>query len=118
MPLSDVTIRNLKPRDKAYKVSDFDGLFITVKPTGSRLWHFKYRIDGKEKLLSLGIYPAVTHGQARAGRDKARAMIAGGQDPSDAKKDRKRKDQERRGITSPHKPISMLRKPNKKAARH
>ena len=55
MPLSDVTIRNLKPRDKAYKVADFEGLFITVKPTGSRLWHFKYRIAGKEKLLSIEI---------------------------------------------------------------
>lgn len=74
-------------------------MFITVKPTGSRLWHFKHRKDGKEKLLSLGIYPATTLAQARAGRDEARALLASGQDPSDAKKDRKREDQERRGIT-------------------
>lgn len=68
MPLSDATIRTLKPRDKAYKVSDFEGLFLTVKPTGSRLWHFKYRIAGKEKLLSLGIYPGVSLAQARTAR--------------------------------------------------
>ncbi len=54
MPLSDATIRSLKPREKPYKVSDFDGLFVLVKPTGSRLWQFKYRLDGKEKLLSIG----------------------------------------------------------------
>jgi hypothetical protein len=47
MPLSDATIRTLKPRDKAHKVSDFEVLFLTIKPTGSRLWHFKYRIAGK-----------------------------------------------------------------------
>jgi hypothetical protein len=60
MPLSDATIRALKPRDKPYKLSDFDGLFLNVEPMGSRLWQFKYRIGGKEKLLSIGIYPAVT----------------------------------------------------------
>ena len=58
MPLSDATrFRALKPRDKPYKVSDFDGLFLNVKPTGSRLWQFKYRIGGKEKLLSIGSTP-------------------------------------------------------------
>ena len=57
MPLTDATIRNLKPRDKPYKVSDFEGLFILVKQKGSRLWHQKYRIDGKEKLLAIGSYP-------------------------------------------------------------
>lgn len=81
MPLSDATIRTLKPRDKAYKVSDFEGLFLTVKPTGSRLWHFKYRIAGKEKLLSLGIYPGISLAQARIARDAARGMLATGQDP-------------------------------------
>lgn len=99
LPLSDVKIRNLKSRDKSYKVTDFDGLFIAVKPTASRLWHFKYRIDGKEKLLSLGIYPAVSFAQARAGRVEARPLLANGQDPGEARKDRKLKDQEKRGIT-------------------
>jgi len=57
MPLTDATLRNPKPRHKPYKVSDFEGLFILVKQKGSRLWHQKYRIDGKEKLLAIGSYP-------------------------------------------------------------
>lgn len=99
MPLTDATIRNLKPRDKPYKVSDFDGLFILVKPTGSRLWHQKYRFDGKEKLLAIGPYPEVSLAQARQARDAARALLAAGKDPSQAKQDRKREDKERRGLT-------------------
>ena len=99
MPLSDTTIRALKSRDKPYKVADFDGLLLSVKPTGSRLWHFKYRIDGKEKVLSFGIYPDVTLAAARIARDAARALLASGQDPGEVKQDRKREDKERRGHT-------------------
>ena len=87
MPLTDATIRVLKPKVKPYKVSDFEGLFMTVKPTGSRLWHFKCRIDGKEKLLSIGVYPEITLAQARGKKDEARALLASGKDPGDAKKD-------------------------------
>lgn len=99
MPLSDATIRNLKPREKPYKVSDFDGLFVLVKRTGSRLWQFKYRLDGKEKLLSIGRYPEISLAEARAARDAARALVAKSQDPSTAKQDQKRQERERRGLT-------------------
>ena len=99
MPLSDAAIRNLKPREKPYKVSDFDGLFLLVKPTGSRLWHFKYRLDGKEKLLSIGPYPEISLAEARAARDAARVLVAKSQDPSAAKQDHKREERERRGLT-------------------
>ncbi len=99
MPLTDATIRNLKPRDKPYKVSDFEGLFLLVKPTGSRLWHQKYRIEGKEKLLAIGSYPEVSLAQARLSRDAARALLAAGKDPSEAKQERKREEKERRGLT-------------------
>ena len=51
MPLSDIKIRNLKSGDKAYKVSDFEGLFILVKVSGAKLLRFKYRIDGNETVL-------------------------------------------------------------------
>ena len=90
MPLSDIQIRNLKPREKTYKVSDFDGLFVAVNPNGSKLWRFKYRLDGKEKLLSIGAYPAVTLVKARAVRDDARAKVSDGIDPSEAKQEEKR----------------------------
>jgi integrase len=99
MPLTDATIRNLKPRDKPFKVSDFEGLFLLVKPTGSRLWHQKYRIDGKEKLLAIGSYPEVSLAQARLARDAARALLASGKDPSEVKQERKREEKERRGLT-------------------
>lgn len=81
MPLSDAAVRNLKPRETQYKVSDFDGLFVLVKPTGARLWRFKYRIGGKEKLLSIGPYPETSLAEARARRDAARSMVAKGVDP-------------------------------------
>ncbi|NTT85997.1 tyrosine-type recombinase/integrase [Tabrizicola fusiformis] len=90
MPLSDAAIRRLKPREKQYKVSDFDGLFVLVRPNGSRLWQFKYRIAGKEKLLSIGPYPETSLTQARAMRDAARSMVARGIDPSEAKQKQKR----------------------------
>lgn len=90
MPLSDVQIRNFKPRERPYKVSDFDGLFVSVNPNGSKLWRFKYRLDGREKLLSIGAYPAVSLAQARAARDDARAKVAEGIDPSEAKQEDKR----------------------------
>ena len=99
MPLSDAAIRSLKPKEKSFKISDFEGLFLTVKSTGSKLWHFKYRIDGKEKLLSIGIYPEVTLAQARAKKDQARSQLASGQDPGEAKKDQKLQDRLRRGNT-------------------
>ncbi|MFK5979542.1 MAG: integrase arm-type DNA-binding domain-containing protein [Rhizobiaceae bacterium] len=82
MALTDLKIKNLKPRDKAYKVADFDGLFISVQPTGSRLFRFKYRVDGKEGLLSFGRYPDVSLLQARQKRDDARKLVAAGINPS------------------------------------
>lgn len=99
MPLSDTKIRNLKGKDKAYKVSDFEGLFVLVKPNGSRLWQFKYRLDGKEKLLSIGVYPDVSLAQARKAKEQARAMVAEGIDPSEAKQDQKRLRLEAKGHT-------------------
>lgn len=78
MPLSDVQIRNLKPKAKPYKVGDFDGLYMTVTPTGSRLWHLKYRIAGREKRLSFGAYPAISLAQARQLQDEARSLLAAG----------------------------------------
>lgn len=90
MPLSDIQIRNLKPRDKPYKVSDFEGLFVLVKVSGAKSWRFKYRVDGKEKLLVIGNYPAVSLIMARRERDEAKAKLAAGIDPSRAKQDAKR----------------------------
>ena len=89
MPLSDIKIRNLKSRDKLYKVSDFEGLFILVKVSGAKSWRFKYRTDGKERLLVIGDYPAVTLEKARQTRDIAKAQLADGMDPSEIKQEEK-----------------------------
>ncbi len=90
MPLSDVQIRNLKIKEKPYKVGDFGGLFVLVKTSGAKSWRFKYRIDGREKLLVIGDYPAVTLAKARQERDAAKVKLAEGIDPSQAKQDAKR----------------------------
>jgi integrase len=81
MPLTDTAIRNAKPKDKPYKLADEKGLFLLVNPNGSRWWRLKFRIGGKEKLLSLGVYPAVSLKEARDKRDEARKLIAQGIDP-------------------------------------
>ena len=91
MAFTTAKINALKSKNKPYKVSDFDGLYILVNPTGSRLWRFKYRRAGKEKLLSLGAYPAVGLREARLLRDEARANLAKGLDPAVLKKKRKRR---------------------------
>ncbi|WP_417263924.1 tyrosine-type recombinase/integrase [Celeribacter sp.] len=99
MPLSDVQIRNLKPKEKQYKISDFEGLYVLVKPNGSKLWQMKYRYFGRERLLSLGAYPAVSLAQARKLKDEARALLAQDIDPSEAKQEAKRAKREAQGHT-------------------
>jgi hypothetical protein len=86
MPLSDTTIRNAKPKEKKHKITDGRGLFLLVTPSGGKWWRFKYRIDGKEKLLSFGTYPEVSLSDARKCREEAREMVAKGIDPSAARK--------------------------------
>jgi integrase len=80
--LNDTKVRSAKSREKAFKLSDERGLFLLVMPTGSRLWRLKYRLNGREKLISLGAYPDVTLKRAREKRDAARRLIADGVDPS------------------------------------
>ena len=57
--LTDVKIRALKPRERAYRVSDGDGLALEVTPQGKFLWRFRYRWSGKERMISLGAYPVL-----------------------------------------------------------
>lgn len=82
MPLSELAIRNAKAKPKPYKMSDGAGLYVLVKPTGSRLWRLDYRHNGKRKTLALGEYPIITLAAARSRRDDARREIANGVDPS------------------------------------
>lgn len=77
MALTDTAIKAAKPKDKAFKLYDEAGLFIQVTPSGGKWWRFKYRFEGKEKLLSLGTYPEVSLLEARERRNKARKLLAG-----------------------------------------
>jgi integrase len=88
--LSDSAARNAKPRAKAYKVSDGDGLFLLVMPSGSKYWRLKYFFGAKEKLLAVGVYPEISLSEARERRGQARKLLAAGIDPADAKREAKR----------------------------
>ncbi|WP_415887686.1 tyrosine-type recombinase/integrase [Neptuniibacter sp. QD37_6] len=85
MKLTDTKIRQAKPRDKDYKLSDGRGLFLLIKKNGSKYWRLKYRFAGKEKLLSIGVYPEITLKKARKATDEARELLEQGIDPSQHK---------------------------------
>ncbi|MEQ4658623.1 Arm DNA-binding domain-containing protein, partial [Providencia manganoxydans] len=86
MALSARQIQTAKPKDKEYKLSDERGLYLLVKPNGARYWRMKYRFAGKEKKLSIGVYPDVSLADARVKRDEARKLLAEGNDPAEQKK--------------------------------
>jgi len=80
--LTALQVRHLQPQAKPYKRGDAGGLFVIVNPTGTKYWRWKYRFGGKEKVLALGVFPAVSLADARLARDKARVMHSQGIDPS------------------------------------
>ena len=69
MPLTDTTVRAIKPSPKPQKIADGGGLYLFVTPNGTKAWRLAYRYNGKQKTLSVGIYPVVTLGEARAGQE-------------------------------------------------
>ena len=99
MALTARQIDTAKPADKDYKLSDAQGLYLLVKKSGAKYWNLKYRFGGKEKKLSIGVYPAVTLAQARSKRDEARRMLADGIDPSHEKQVQKRAHRENTAST-------------------
>ena len=82
MPLTDLKLRQLKPTAAPYRQSDGGGLFIEVRPGGSRLWRLAYRFGGKQKLLALGSYPETPLARARQLRQDARSKLQAGRDPA------------------------------------
>jgi integrase len=81
MALTDTAIRGTKPSSKPFKMYDRGGLFLLVNPGGSKLWRWRYRFDGKEKLMALGEYPLIGLGQARELHFESRKTLAAGTDP-------------------------------------
>lgn len=86
MALTDTAIKAAKPADKPVKMSDGDGLYLLVHPSGGKWWRFDYRFDGKRKTLSMGVYPEVSLRDARDRRDDARRKIANQIDPGEHRK--------------------------------
>jgi integrase len=84
--LSNSAVKNAKAGTKPYKLTDERGLSLHVQPTGAKWWRLKYRVAGREKLMSLGTYPDTSLALAREKRDKARQQLAVGDDPSALRK--------------------------------
>ena len=82
MALTDVKVKNLKAKDKQYKVADEKSLYVQVTPAGGKLWRFKYSFGGKRKVIALGRYPDVTLSMARQKRREAKSLLADGIDPA------------------------------------
>jgi len=82
MPLTDVKIRNAKPTGKPFKIADSAGLYIEIRPTGKKLWRYRYKIAGKENVYALGEYPDLSLSDARATRDEVRKLVKQGIHPA------------------------------------
>jgi hypothetical protein len=89
MALTDIAIRNAKAKDKPYKLSDTAGLYLLINPNSKKYWRLKYRFAGKEKLLSIGVYPIINLSEAREKSLEAKKLLANNIDPSQTKKDDK-----------------------------
>lgn len=89
MALTDTAIRNAKPSEKEYKLSDSGGLYLLLTPAGGKLWRLKFRVEGREKKLAIGAYPEISLSDARKRRDEARELMAAGKDPAREKQQAK-----------------------------
>lgn len=93
MPITDVAARTAKPREKEYKLTDGHGLYLLIKPSGSKRWYLKYRYEGKESRAALGAYPLITLAKAREKRDAIRLLLADGISPNAKKEEIKQQEQ-------------------------
>ena len=82
--LTDTKLRTLKPRESAYRIADTNGLCIEVRPSGSKVWRYRYRHGGKPSIITMAEYPAMGLAEARAERDRLRALVRGGGSPANA----------------------------------
>jgi len=87
--LTDVQARNAKPKAKPYKLAAGRGLCLVVMPDGAKYWRYRFRYGGKERMLSMGIYPYVTLKAADEKAEEARSLIAKGKDPADQRREQK-----------------------------
>jgi len=84
--LTDAAVRGAKPREKAYKMADGEGMYLHVAPNGAKYWRLKYRVEGKERVHAIGVYPAVSLLAARKARDAIKDQLRAGLDPAHEKR--------------------------------
>ncbi len=84
--LTDIQIKNTKPKEKPFRVAAGRGLFLLVKTDGSKHWDFRYQFDSKENNLSFGRYPEVSLANAEKQATYTHELLAGGINPSEHKK--------------------------------
>ena len=99
MSLTNTAIKNVRPKGKTFKISDEKGLYLEIAPRGGKWWRFKYRFEGREKRLSLGVYPDVSLGPARKRRDEQRSLLADGIGLGENRKAKKAAGAERKANT-------------------
>ena len=80
--LTDTKLRSLKFRESAYRIADTNGLCIEVRSTGLKVWRYRYRYAGKASIVTLADYPGMSLTEARAERDRLRALVKGGANPA------------------------------------
>jgi integrase len=90
MSLTDLKCRQAKPKDKTFRLFDTGGLYLEVKPTGTKVWRLKYKFYGKEKSLTIGKYPAISLLAARIEKETAKTSLETGIDPASQKQESKR----------------------------
>lgn len=86
-PLSDAAVAAAIPRARMWRLYDSRGLILEIHPNGGKYWRLKYRFGGKEKRLSLGVFPDVKVSEARERRDEARKLLLTGIDPGELRKE-------------------------------
>lgn len=89
MALTELEVRKTKPTDKQQKLTDGGGLYLLIHPNGGKYWQMAYRFGGKQKTLSLGVYPDISLADARDRREQARKLLANDADPGAIKQAQK-----------------------------
>ena len=85
--LTELSIKQAKPKEKQYKLTDGEGMYLRVYPNGSKYWQLQYWFDGKQKILSIGVWPDISLKDARDKRYEAKKKIKEGTNPLDEKKE-------------------------------
>lgn len=83
--LNDTQCRTAKPKEKLYRLNDFNGLYLEVKPNGKKAWRYRFKLNGKSSMFALGEYPTVKLAEAREKCEQARKQVADGVSPTQAR---------------------------------